>query len=81
MNTDQPKITGKQYLKLHPEKFVMVTYEFGEPIFIAPCLNLRTQVTFDISEAEKWSAPDNSPHRLAYHATATGYKQLIYEQC
>jgi hypothetical protein len=39
------KLTAKQYLKLHPDRYVLVTYEFDKPIFIAPLKNLQIQVT------------------------------------
>ena len=78
--TTPVRLTPKQYLKLHPEKFVMVTYEFGEPIFIAPCKDLKTQVTANKDEAEKWSALDNTPAKLSYHIACTGYKALQFQQ-
>ena len=73
------KLTAKQYLKLHPDKYVMVTYEFGEPIFIAPLKDLQIQVTPNKNEAELWSELDNSPTKLEFHIASTGYSQLKFE--
>ena len=74
------KLSAKEYLKLHPEKYVMVTYEFGEPIFIAPLKDMNIQVTPNKEDAEKWSSMDNTPNKLSYHIAATGYKGLKFEQ-
>ena len=76
----EPKLTAKQYLKLHPEKYVMVTYEFGNPIFIAPLKNLQIQVTSNKNDAELWSELDNTPTKLDYHIICTGYKGLTFEK-
>lgn len=73
-------MTAKEYLKLHLEQYVMVTREFGEPIYIAPLKNMCISVTLDRSEAEKWSALDNGNTKLSYHKSATGYKGLKFEQ-
>lgn len=57
---------------------VMVTYEFGKPIFIAPLKGLRgCNVTPNKEDAEKWSEFDRS--KLGYHKAITGYKQLLFE--
>lgn len=77
---EEKKLTPKQYLKLHPEKYLMVTYEFGEPIYIAPLLNLKIQVTSIKSEAEIWSELDKNPIKLEYYKISTGYKGLTFEQ-
>ena len=74
------KLTVKQYLLLHPDKFVMVTYEFGNPVFIAPLKDLQIQVTSNINEAELWSELDNSTTKLDYHIVCTGYKGLKFEK-
>jgi hypothetical protein len=73
-------LTPKQYLELHPSKYVMVTYEFGTPIYIAPLKDLQVQVTSDIAEAELWTELDKTPTKLGYHITLTGYKQLRFER-
>ncbi len=80
MTTSTVRLTAKQYLKLHPEKYVMVTYEFGAPIFIAPCSLMKVNVTDKKESAEQWSSMDNTPMKLGYHQTVTGYKGLIFEQ-
>ena len=74
------KLTAKQYLKLHPDKYVMVTYEFGEPIFIAPLKDLQIQVALNRSEAEFWRELDNSQAKLQFHIISTGYKGLKFEK-
>ena len=58
----------------------MVTYEFSEPIFIAPLKNLRIQVTVNKNEAELWSELDTTPIKLDYHIAATGYAGLKFEK-
>lgn len=77
----QVRLTVKEYLALHPEMYIMVTYEFGEPIFIAPCADLKVKVTSNKEEAQKWSAVDNSSTKLDFHRRVTGYQSLIFEQC
>lgn len=61
----------------------MVTYEFGEPVFIAP-LNGRlsgVNVAPSQSEAELWDEKDTaSPHKLDYYKVLTGYKSLQFEE-
>ena len=74
------RLTAKQYLKQHPDKYVMVTYEFGDPIYIAPLKDLQIQVTPDKKEAEIWSEMDTTPTKLAYHKAATGYTGLKLEK-
>jgi hypothetical protein len=74
------RLTAKQYLKLHPDKYVMVTYEFGEPIYIAPLNDLHIQITTNINEAELWSELDNSATKLQFHQTSTGYRELKFEK-
>ena len=74
------KLTSKQYLKLHPEKYVMATYEFGDPIFISPLKDLQIQISPNKNEAELWSVLDNSPTKLQFHIACTGYKKLIFEK-
>ena len=78
MNTK--KLTPKQYLKAHPDKYVMVTYEFGDPIYIAPLTNLQIQITIVRSEAEIWNKLDHTPIKLEYHRKLTGYSKLQFER-
>lgn len=76
-----PKLTAKQYLKIHPEKYILVTHEFGVPVFIAPINGLSgVNVTNDKQKAQIWGALDNTDTKLSYHKSATGYKGLIWEQ-
>lgn len=74
------RVTPKQYLRAHPDKYVMVTYEFGEPIYIAPLHNLQIQATPDRQKAEIWSELDNTTTKLEYHIVSTGYKGLKFEK-
>ena len=76
----EKKLTSKQYLKLHPDKYVMVTYEFGDPIYVAPLKDLRIQVTPNKTESEIWTELDHTPIKLDYHKEVTGYNQLIFER-
>ena len=74
-------MTAKQYLKENPEKYVMVTHEFGDPIYIAPLKRLSDiEVTDSKESAEKWSAIDNTPAKLGYHKAVTGFTGLVFEQ-
>ena len=72
-------MTPKQFLRLHPKKYVMVTYEFGDPIYVAPLKNLNIQVTKSKDEAEIWSEMDNTPTKLEYYKVATGFQRLSFE--
>lgn len=73
-------MTIKELNKLHPEKYVMVTYEFGAPLYIAPVKNLRTQITTEKNQAEVWSYADTlSAMKLKMAKHETGYKELKYE--
>lgn len=74
------KLTAKQYLKQHSDKYVIVTYEFSDPIFIAPLENLQIQITPNRVEAETWTELDNTPIKLEYHKTVTGYRELMFEK-
>lgn len=65
------------------DKYLMVTYEFGNPIYIAP-LNGKlsgVNVTSKKAEAELWDNRDTvSPHKLDYQKVITGYKELKFEK-
>lgn len=58
----------------------MVTYEFGDAIFIAPLKDLQIQVTPNRTQAEIWTELDNTPSKLGYHKVATGYRELVLEK-
>lgn len=75
-------MTAKQYLAANPQKYVMVTTEFGNPIYVAPCAGLSSgiQITDKIESAEVWSAMDNTPTKLGYHRAVTGYMGLTFQQ-
>lgn len=70
-------MTAKQYLKAHPEMYVLVTYEFGEPLYVLP--GLKTEISHDRKEAAQWDALSNSEHRLNFYRSTTGYKELKWE--
>ncbi len=75
-------MTAKQYLKLHPEKYIMVTYETGSPVYIC---EPSTKGLFDVGITDKredaieWSAIDNTPTKLGWYVNKTGYKNLVFE--
>lgn len=72
-------MTAKQFLAANPQKYVMVTYEFGAPIFIAQQKLSGIEVTESREAAEIWSAMDNTPAKLRYFSAVTGYKALTFE--
>jgi len=71
------RISRKEALKLYPNNRIMVTNEFGYPIYIAPSKNLQIQTTDKKEDAEKWSELDGS--KLDYYKAVTGYKELALE--
>jgi len=77
---EEKKLTAKQYLKENPDQHVMVTHEFGTPIYVAPLKDLLIQVTPNKEEAELWSELDKSPSKLGYYVAVTGYKVLKFEK-
>jgi hypothetical protein len=63
-------------------KYIMVTREFGTPVYIAPLSGKLSgiNVTGIKAEAEKWDERDTaSPHKLDYHKAISGYKELKFE--
>lgn len=83
--TKQPtaQITAKQYLKLHPEKYVLVTREFGYPLYIGVSTGLGAlefDIEDDASKAQQWSSLDNTDTKLNYYRAITGFKGLNFEQ-
>ncbi len=69
-------MTGKQYLKLHPEKFLLVTREFGNPVYISKSYG----VTDDKNDAEIWSSLDNNDTKIGYYTDVTKFTGLKFEQ-
>ncbi len=59
-------------------KKVMVTREFGFPIYIAPCAGGEIQVSDTIDGAEIWGENDTKA-KLDYHKSITGFRGLVYE--
>lgn len=74
-------MTVKQLNKLHTEKYVMVTFEFGEPIYLMPITGLSIKdIRFTPlkEEAEIWSYADTLSVKLDYYKAATGYRNLEF---
>lgn len=72
--------TIKQINKANPEKYLMVSYEFGAPVYIAPLENLEIQIADKKEEAEVFSYADTlSAIKLAFHKTVTGLNGLKWE--
>lgn len=61
-----------------PHNLIMVTHEFGYPIYIAPFNSfINPSITDKKEEAEKWSAFDKT--KIEFHKALTGYKGLVFE--
>lgn len=73
-------MTTKEYLKANPQKYVLVTREFGSPIYIAPPTLESVNISDKIEGAEIWASLDNTPTKLGYYKAVTGYKGLQFEQ-
>jgi len=65
-------------MKANNANKVMVTREFGYPIYIAPLKDGQIQITDKIEEAVKWGDRDGE-HKLDYQRIVTGYKGLTFE--
>ncbi len=76
----QKKVTARQYLQLHPEKYLLVTYEFGEPVYIAPPPLIGIKTTTDKDKAEIWSSIDNTETKLSYYRAVTKFTELKFEE-
>lgn len=61
------------------QSFVMVTYQFGQPIFIAPCGLNGIAITDKKDDAEKWGALDAQSCKLDYFKLVLGYDKLVFE--
>ena len=74
-------MTAKQYLKLHPEKYVLTSNEHGSPLYVAPSTDLhRVDLTTEINKAEQWDSLSNTPTKLGYYRYKTGLKNLEFIQ-
>lgn len=63
------------------DKYIMVTHQFGTPIYIAPLKNLQIDITDKKEEASKWCYLDTlSSVKLRFHQTITGYDKLEFEK-
>jgi hypothetical protein len=58
-------------------KTVMVTREFGSPIYIAPSSDNGINVTDKIEEAEIWGDMDLG--KIQYHRAITCFNELTFE--
>ena len=79
-------------MKSKKQKFVIVTREFGIPIYIAPLKNGECQETDKLEEAEVWSYEDTVCHPILDKVTGetisiklytyrhlTGFSGLVFE--
>lgn len=73
-------MTPKQYLKANPEQYILVTREFGDPIYIAPQKLTGCEVTIKETEAERWSSMDTTPTKLSFFRTISGFTGLTFEK-
>ncbi len=81
LNSESISGTIKQLNKQHPEKYVMVTYEYGEPVYVAPLIEGHVNVTPELAEAEVWSYADTlSSFKLKYYQSITRCKELKFEK-
>ncbi len=61
--------------------YVMVTREFGFPIFIAPTgLRQIAEVTDNIREAQRWTEKDTQSSKIKYFQAVTGFNGLTFEK-
>lgn len=68
---------AKEYLKANPEKYVLVTREFGYPIYIT---SDGSATATDKKEDGLWDSLSNTETRLNYFTSLTGYKGLAWER-
>lgn len=81
MKTQTVKQTIRGINKENPGVYVLVSREFGEPIFIAPLKHLQIQPCFEVEEAQKWTYADTlSVMKLGYHKAVTGLNGLVWEK-
>lgn len=59
-------------------KMVMVTREFGSPIYIAASSSNTINVTDKVEEAEIWDCMDFG--KIHYHKAITGFSELTFEE-
>lgn len=83
------KLTPKQYLKLHPEKYVLaanLSKNPKEPLMVyvseAPegSSLFAVGLTYDKNKAIIWGSLDNTPTKLQWHQVKTGLKNLEWQQ-
>jgi hypothetical protein len=55
---------------------IMVTHQFGKPVYIAPCNKGEMQITDKKQNAERWSKFDRT--KIEYQKALTGY-ELVFE--
>jgi len=79
MNTIKQKISRREYLALHPEKYVMAANGDDCTLYVAPTIGGKIQVTDNIELAEIWDSLNLSDMRLRIHSLATGLN-LFYKQ-
>lgn len=68
-------------MKATDYNYVMVTREFGYPIYIAPTgLRQIAEVTDNETDAQKWSEKDTRSSKIKYFQAVTGFKGLTFEK-
>ena len=77
------KVTARQYLKLHPEKYLLTgTADNGITVYVCeppPSSGLfAVGLTTDARLAIEWSSLDNTPTKQQWHVLKTGVKDLRF---
>lgn len=61
-------------------KYILVTREFSNPVYIAPCSLQSVNVTDRKEEAAQWDERDITAAKLGYHRAVTGFNKLLFEK-
>lgn len=77
------KLTARQYLKQHPEKYLMTgTADNGVTVYVceppAESGLFAVGLTTDPRLAIEWSSLDNTPTKLGWHIAKTGVTDLKF---
>lgn len=83
IQANNKRLTVKQYLKQHPEKFLLTgTNNKGIKIYVceAPAGSglFAVGITDKANEAIQWSSLDNIPTKQNWHIAKTGIKDLKF---
>lgn len=75
-------MTAKQYLKLHPEKYILTGTHNGQTVYVMPSSLLGgVKTTHNRSDAEVWDSLSNTETKLSYMRAATKITDLAFQQC